>query len=197
MSEQRRSEVLPDYLEYERVIGELRKEFPNFKMAQKSESYLMKAIDVFLKVITFWRMHDFMTNSATTVGNTVYLSASWPTRSLYGRCATLRHEAVHMRQRRRYGSFVYAVLYLFWLPAVFAFARRDMERQAYAETMRSYAEYLGIEVLSSPKFRDYIIGQFSAATYIWMWPFRKSNESWYDGVAERLKGPRQSPDAKA
>ena len=36
-------------------------------------------------------------------------------------------------------------------------------------------------------YRDYIIGQFTGASYGWMWPFRGSLERWYDSVLAELR----------
>lgn len=181
------------FTEYTSVVSETREEFPDFRIVSKSKSRLMKVIDIFLKVITFWQMKTFMTKATTTMGHTVYTSSEWGSRSLLIRASVIRHERVHMRQRRRYGAIVYAIIYLFWpLPCLLAMGRRDLEREAYQETIRAWAEYFGLEKLQRPEVRDFFVGQFTSATYFWMWPFRKSMERWYDEFLQKVEHSQAS-----
>ena len=48
-------------------------------------------------------------------------------------------------------------------------------------------EVWGIEYAASESYRDYIVSQFTGASYGWMWPFRGSLERWYDSVLAELR----------
>jgi len=98
----------------------------------------------------------------------------------------MMHERIHMRQRNRYGGFLFSFLYLFFpFPIFFAYYRMKFEKEAYEETM--YAVVLvydndAAEMLRAS--RDHIVSHFTSATYFWMWPFKKSIERWYDASME-------------
>lgn len=173
---------------------EIREEFPAFKIVQKSTSRLMRAIDIFLKVITFGLMRTFMTRFITTIGYTVYVTEAWSYKSPNARMITLRHERVHMRQRKRYGALWFGFLYLFsYFPLVFAYHRAKFEKEAYEETLNAIAELMpstGMKTLQSLEFREMIVRHFTSAEYFWMWPFRKSIETWYDGIVSRISRRR-------
>jgi len=170
--------------------AEIRAEFPEFKVLPKGESKLMKVIDVFLKVVTFGQMKTFMTGFITTLGYTVYVNTSWTSLEPTNQMVVLRHERVHMRQRKAYGSFWYSFLYLLvFFPVAFAYFRTRFEKEAYEETMKALLEFTpdtGTLTLKSQAFKDRMIGHFTSAEYFWMWPFRRSIERWYDKVVERL-----------
>ena len=179
-----------DNVELER---EIREEFPKFKVVPKSESTLMKVADICLKLITFWQLRTFMTRFTTTVGYTVYVTDSWASMSPVSKMVLLRHERVHMRQRRKYGSFLFTVLYLFlFFPVGIAYFRAKFEKEAYAEGMRAMLELLpetGVSTLQSKQFRDRTVRHFTTAEYFWMWPWKRSIERWYDETVRRLTGP--------
>lgn len=177
-----------DAQEYYRVLNSLTSEFPDFRIVEKSQSKLMRVIDLLFKVITFGRMSKFMTSYTTTIGYTVYTHSTWENDQYLSRATTLRHEAVHMRQRKRWGFLLFAFAYLFFpFPVIFAACRRKFEQEGYEETLRCYAEYYGVHVLWSPALRQVMVRHFLTASYFWMWPFRKSVEDWYDGFVDSLE----------
>ena len=101
----------------------------------------------------------------------------------------LRHERVHLRQRRRYGAFVMTFLYLIpFLPLGLAYGRARIEWEAYEETLRATAELLGSEAARSPSLRTHIVRRFTGPEYGWMWPFERAVQRWYDQVLESLPG---------
>jgi hypothetical protein len=163
-------------------------EFPNLTLREKSSSTLMKAADIFLKVITLWRMSSFMTDFTTTLGNTIYTPSTWAARPDLLKVRTLRHELVHMRQKRRYSSVLFGLLYLFVpLPIGLAYFRMRFEKEAYEETMRAVYEDHGAETLKDKRYRSALLDYFTTAQYFWMWPFRKGLEKWYDSVVAELE----------
>jgi hypothetical protein len=170
------------------LIRDIREEFPKFKIVQKEDSTFMKTLDVCLKLITFWQMKTFMTRFTTTIGYTIYVPDTWITRAEKPRLIILRHERVHMRQRKTRGWLLFNFAYLFWIfPTVIAHGRMRLERTAYAESMRAKAEYYGIDVLSRPEIRDHTISHFTTAEYFWMWPWRKGLEKWYDETVAKIE----------
>ena len=178
---------------YAKVFYETQEEFPGFQILRKEESALMKIIDIVLKVITLGSMRTFMTSFVTTIGVVVFVPKGWDDREDESRAATLRHERVHMRQRRAMGGFLFVLRYLWWpLPLVFAIGRRNIEQEAYAESLRAWVEYRGTSILDDHNYREHILSHFSGSNYFWTWPWRTSLERWYDGVVEDLRA-EQAP----
>jgi|SRR6478735_6373946 len=170
------------------VLIKLTQEFPKFKIVRKEDSALMKFIDVFLRVITFGKMTEFMHKFITTVSFVVYVPSDWTIFPPAQRAVILRHERVHMRQRVKYGAFLYTLLYLLApLPVGLAYFRAKFEREAYEETLRAMCElYItGAGIIQSSSYRRSTIDHFMGAEYFWMWPFRKSTERWYDAAVKK------------
>lgn len=177
---------MTDSLDYDVVEGLMRSHY-GATVVTKDKSFLMKAISMFLLIITFGGMRNFMTGFVTTIGKTVYVPSDWASRPPQGRAITLRHEMKHLEQERRLGGLLYKFLYVFvFLPGGLAYYRAKFEKEGYAETMRGSAQAYGVDVLKSDKFKANIIGHFISAEYFWMWPFKKSMERWYDATATSI-----------
>ncbi len=175
--------------EFRVLLDDLYLEFPGFEIVYKSESMLMKVIDVFLKLITFGQMSRFMTRFITTIGYKVYVNDRWDAMPAVSKLVVLQHERVHMRQREKYGAFLFSFLYLlFPLPTVFAYYRTKFEKEAYEETLRAMKRYHGIGFLRRMTTRTVFVRHFINEEYFWMWPFRDSIERWYDEMVESLEG---------
>jgi hypothetical protein len=174
---------------YDRLVAELRDEIPGFRIVRKDESWLHRAIHHALVVLTLGRMRSYLSSYQTTIGRTVYVTADWDDWEPDRRYVTLRHEAVHLRQFRRFTLVGMAVLYLLVpLPMGLAWFRAYFEKEAYAETVRAAAEVWGRDYPRRPELRTHIISQFTGASYGWMWPFRSQLERWYDGLLASLDG---------
>jgi hypothetical protein len=172
---------------YERLVAALREEIPGFRVVRKDRSPLHKAIHYVLIVVTFGRMRGYLDSYQTTIRRTVYVTSDWDDWDPDRRYVTLRHEAIHLRQFRRWTLPVMAVLYvLVPLPLGLAYFRARFEKAAYAETIRAAAEVWGAEMPRRPSFRDNIIEQFMGPSYGWMWPFRRGLERWYDQILASL-----------
>jgi hypothetical protein len=168
---------------YEALVEALRIEFPRFRIVRKDQSALHKAIDVGLRVVTLGRMRTYLDSFQTTIGSTVYVTADWDSIDPDQRYVTLRHEAVHLRQFRKFTLPGMAVLYvLLPLPMGLAWCRAYFEKEAYAESVRAAAEVWGPDYPRRAAFRERVIGQFVGSSYGWMWPFRRHLERWYDRV---------------
>ena len=176
---------------YDALVEALRAEFPRFRIVRKDQSRLHRAIHRALIVLTFGQMRSYLDSFQTTIGNTVYVTPDWDDWSSDRRYVTLRHEAIHLRQFRKYTLPGMALLYvLLPLPMGLAWFRAYFEKEAYAESVRAAAEVWGKEYPARPEYRSYVLGQFTGASYGWMWPFRRGLERWYDRVLASLDGTR-------
>lgn len=169
------------------MIAEIAEEFPGFRLVSKRGDALSKAIDLLLRLVTLGAQHAYLTHYHTVIGSTLYTPDSWETTSEIERVIVLRHERVHLRQRRRYGLPLMAFLYFVpFFPIGLAYGRARIEWEAYEETLRATAELCGVEEARSPGLRARIVRRFTGGDYGWMWPFRRQVEGWYDQALERL-----------
>ncbi|HSD86726.1 MAG TPA: hypothetical protein VLB44_04400 [Kofleriaceae bacterium] len=176
---------------YTALVEAIREEIPGFRIVRKDQSRFHRAIHHALVVVTFGRMRSYLDSFQTTIGKTVYVTADWDEREPDERYVTLRHEAVHLRQFRTLTLPVMAVLYvLLPLPMGLAYFRAHFEKEAYAETIRAAAEVWGVGYVRGSRHRNYVIEQFTSASYGWMWPFRGSLERWYDRILASLEDRR-------
>lgn len=174
-------------LESERVQHQIREEFPDFRIVAKAGDRLSRWIDRALRLVTFGAQGRYLTEYHTVIGDTLYVPSTWESTADVDRAILLRHERVHLRQRRRYGQILMAFLYLIpFLPLGLAYGRARLEWEAYAETLRATAELAGLEAARSEALRDRIIGRFTGPDYGWMWPFERQVARWYDAVLQEL-----------
>ncbi|MFW6051468.1 MAG: hypothetical protein ACODAU_09855 [Myxococcota bacterium] len=171
----------------EAYLRALEDEFPGLRVVPKARSPFSRLVDGALRVVTLGRQSAYMTRYVTTMGRTIYVPADWEGRHPDDRYVTLRHEAVHLRQFRRLGWPVMAVLYLLpILPLGLALGRARLEWEAYAETLRATAEVRGPEAARDPALRAHILRQFTSGAYGWMWPFPQAVNKWIDTVLAEL-----------
>lgn len=176
---------------YAALVMALRAEIPGFRIVRKDRSPMHRVIHHALRVLTFGKMTDYLDGYQTTIGRTVYVTADWESWAADERYATLRHEAVHLRQFRRYTLPGMALLYVFLpLPVGLAWFRARFEQEAYAESIRAAAEIWGPDYPRSASYRARILEQFTGPSYGWMWPFRGALERWYDQVLASLPPAR-------
>lgn len=170
-----------------KTMAEVQVEAPTFRIVRKSDSKLMRAIDVLLRVVTLGSQDRFMTHYHTTLGNTLYVGDTWDGLDDRTKAIVLRHELAHIRQQKKFGPLGYAVTYLFFVfPVGFAYGRALIEWQAYSETIRATLEIKGPDAAKSPVLKQQIISQFTGPSYLWMWPFRSQIESWYSDALRTL-----------
>jgi len=173
---------------YDELVRALEAEIPGFRIMAKQRSRLHRIIDRILKVVTFGKMRWYLDGYHTTIRKTVWVTSTWERKDPDRRYLTLRHEAVHLRQFRRYTLPGMFFLYVFIpLPLGLAWFRAHFEKQAYAETILATAEVYGMDAVRDPELRAEIINEFVGPTYGWMWPFRKSMERWYDRVLTEVE----------
>jgi len=175
---------------YASELRSVKIEFPKLRVIPKSASRFMRFLDVLLRILTFNQMRGFLTSFTTTIGNTIYTSAKWDSQSDMDRYVTLRHEAVHLRQQRKYGRLKYAFMYLF-LPLPFYVGwktwRSKFEQEAYVETLRAIATCYGLRTLRAPRVRVNVLEHFRSASYFWMGPSYLELLTWFELVVQRLE----------
>lgn len=179
----------PSALDVTTLQADIGREFPDFKMVPKSESWMMKVIAAFLFVCSFGKT-KFLQQFTTTIGHTIYLPVEWSMYSPTAQCGVLRHERVHMRQQKRMGRFVFSFLYLIpYFPVFFARGRCMLEMEAYEESMRALHEYGGD--IQNAVYKERMVQNFIGPAYLWMWPFRGSVEKWFDMACSSILGGPQ------
>ena len=173
---------------YQRLITDIKQEFPKFRIVEKVDNPFQKLIGKLLYLITFGKMDDYLEGYFTTLGQRIYVPPSWHKRSPEDRYIVMCHERVHMRQFRKFTWPGMTLLYLLVpLPMGLAYFRARFEREAYAETIRATAEVYDIDYVQKEWFRGHIIRQFTSASYGWMWPFSAAMQRWYDEQVEKAK----------
>lgn len=176
----------------EALLREILAEFPAFRIVPKAGDPFSIAIDVGLRVITLGAQRHYMTRYHTVIGDTLYVPEAWSTMTDVARVILLRHERVHLRQRRRYGMLPFALLYLLpFFPLGLAWFRARFEWEAYRETLRATAELRGLPALDDPLLRSEIVRRFVSGDYGWMWPFPRTVQRWYDQAVAELRGEHQ------
>lgn len=151
-----------DVQAYERELAD---ELPGLRVAYKDESRSQALVGALLRPFN----SRYMTDYTTVFGGTVWFpSRQWRgavgPRAIY---ETLRHEAVHLRDMRRFWGFFH-ISYVLLLPAVFTF-RAWWEWRAYAESLRVSLELDGRIDDSQLRF---IEDRFVGPDYLYMLPFR-------------------------
>jgi hypothetical protein len=173
---------------YAKHLNELRLEFPRLRIVKKHESAMHRAIDIILRGITFGQMRTYLDSFQTTIGMTVYVTPNWDALSDNERYVTMRHEAVHLRQFRRFTLPGMTLLYVFLpLPMGLAWFRAYFEKEAYEESIRASAEVYGLASVRDDNYRDHILSQFAGPSYGWMWPFRAGLERWYERIITSIQ----------
>ena len=180
---------------YDQLVAGIGSEFPRFRIINKADSRFQRLLHYGLMLITFGQMRDYLEGYYTTIGKTLYVTPGWEETDPDDRYVTLCHELIHMRQFRRYTPPLMGLLYLlFPLPMGLAYFRARFEKEAYAETLRATAECYGIQAIRRDGLRDRIIGQFTSASYGWMWPFRRHMERWYESECAKLEAKDAPPE---
>lgn len=168
------------------LLRDIEGEFPSFAIKKKRDSGLQKAIDVALKIVTFGGQRVYLTRYHTVLFGKLWVPDSWDDMSDDDKYILLRHERVHLRQRKRMGDVVMAFVYLVpFFPLFLAYGRARMEWEAYVETIRATVEVKG--VAAAEDLRPSIVSRFTGPDYGWMWPFPKTIHRWFDEALNDAK----------
>ena len=172
-------------------LEELAKEFPRLRVIEKDNDPLSLLIDRALKLVTAGGQSAYMSSYVTTLGSRIYVPANWKERDAWSRYVTMRHEAVHLRQFKRFSFLGMSAIYLMpFFPLGLAYGRARIEWEAYRETLVATAEVWGVEAIESKACRANIVHQFTSAAYGWMWPFPNQINAWIDQAIEEIKAAR-------
>ncbi|MCA9704427.1 MAG: hypothetical protein KDK70_01110 [Myxococcales bacterium] len=168
-------------------IDELMREFPRFRIRRAHDSHFFRLAERCLARVAGQRGSEWANHYLTIVGYTLYVPAYWDQLPAYQRLVILRHERVHLRQRRRLSLPGMIALYLFLpVPVGLAYGRARLEWEAYRATLAALLEVHGPQALTDAHLRDHIVSQFTTAAYGWMWPFPEHVRAWYDAEIDRL-----------
>jgi len=187
---------------YQKLCEFGRKNF-DLKISFKDESRLMRVLG---KLLFF--NSSFMTTYSTTIGKTVYFpSKKWLSEDPDRAARVLAHEIVHLADAKRFGfgGFLFSALYLapqifallallsiwfsgWWLLSLLfllpwpAYYRMFFEMRGYAMSDAVAYKRYG-DVLSN----DFLSKQFMTSSYYFMWPFRKSIDSYLTMMHKHTK----------
>ncbi|MBN9161570.1 MAG: hypothetical protein BGO98_48940 [Myxococcales bacterium 68-20] len=174
-----------------RLLAELAKEFPRFRILKKRTSALQKAIHVALALITLGGQRVYLTRYHTVLFGTLWVPDAWDAMTDDDKYILLRHERIHLRQRARMGDVVMSFVYLVpFFPLFLAYGRARIEWEAYIETLRATAEVYGPE--SAEALRSHIKERFVGPEYGWMWPFPKAIDRWFDEAMADIRAEHDS-----
>jgi hypothetical protein len=171
---------------HERLLAEMRGEFPSFAIVPKRESDLQAVIGALLSIVTLGGQRTYVDRYHTVMFGKLYVADAWDTMDDAARYILLRHERVHLRQARRMGFVVMALVYLVpVLPLGLAWGRARIEWEAYVETIRSTAEVHGLD--AARRLEPEIVRRFVGPDYGWMWPFPSVIRGWFRHVIGDLE----------
>jgi hypothetical protein len=171
----------------------MRAEFPGFAIVPKRTSALQQAIAVALAIVTLGGQRHYLTRYHTVLFGKLFVPDAWDAMDDDARYILLRHERVHLRQRRRMGDVVMAFLYLLvFFPLFLAWGRARIEWEAYVETIRATAEVHGLEAARA--LEDEIVARYVGPDYGWMWPFPMIVRRWFHEVIADLESEAASTD---
>lgn len=163
-------------------------ELPRFAVAYKDESRLQQWI---ARLVWIFNRH-YLTDYTTVMFGRVYFpSRKWREKvgpeQIYN---TLRHEAVHLRDARRF-PVLFQFSYLFLFPTIVT-VRAVWEWRAYLETLRVHSETHG-EI--PDRLLEHIEKRFTGPDYLFMCPFRGLIRRWLEAARRRLEAERCEGDA--
>jgi len=120
--------------------------------------------------VTFGGQVHYLTRYHTVLFGKLYVPDAWDEMDDDARYVLLRHERVHLRQRRRMGDLTMALVYLLpVLPLFLAWGRARIEWEAYVETDPRHRGSLRTRAARS--LEDEIVRRYVGPDYGWMWPF--------------------------
>lgn len=168
------------------TIVMIKEEFPKFEIIYKRNSLFMKTLSVLLRIITFNTQKYFMSDYITTIGEKVYVPDDWDQWDERQKIIILRHELVHMQQKKRYTFILFSILYLLIpFPFFVAYFRMRFEKEAYEQSIRLRILIYGKNSAKTPEYKKFIVSQFTTGVYGWMWVFRSNIEKWFDEMVEK------------
>jgi hypothetical protein len=171
----------------------MQREFPGFAVIPKRESALQRIIAIVLAIVTFGGQRHYLTRYHTVLFGKLYVPDAWARMDDDERYILLRHERIHLQQRRRMGDLVMAFVYLVpFFPLFLAWGRARIEWEAYVETIRATAEVRGLAAARA--LEGEIVRRYTGPDYGWMWPFPSAVRRWFAEVIADLEAEAASTD---
>jgi len=171
---------------HEQLLSDIVAEFPAFEILPKRDSALQRLIARLLLVVTLGGQRHYLTRYHTVLFGKLYVPDAWDAMDDGARYVLLRHERVHLRQRRRMGDVVMGFVYLFPIfPIGLAWGRARIEWEAYIETIVATAELYGLD--AARKLEADIVRRYVGPDYGWMWPFPATIRRWFRQAIDDLK----------
>lgn len=157
----------------------------------KASKWYWRALAGLLFVVSFGKIR-FMETSVTTIGNRIGTPSDWESWADFTKYEVLLHEAVHIRQYKRYGFgkvwlgiIPVGFAYLFLpFPVGIAYCRARLEWEGYEASIRAILQVGGLTAALESKY--FIVSQFTSANYLYMWPFKSQVEKWFDEAVRRI-----------
>jgi hypothetical protein len=119
------------------------------------------------------RLKTSDTHRCTTWDTTIYVPSDWYALPPAQRAISLTHEAVHLAQFARLGTWRFGLQY------ATPWGRTALEREAFAAEFGTVLEAYGQNALLAR--RAYYIEQFTGKAYYWCDPWPGSAAAWVDG----------------
>jgi hypothetical protein len=167
-------------------VSEMKAEFPTFDIVPKRTSRLQHVLHWALFVLTLGGQRVYLTRYHTVLFGRLWVPDAYASMADVDRYILLRHERVHLRQRKRMGDVWMAFVYLIpFFPIFLAYGRARIEWEAYVETLRATAEQKGIEEAGA--LRPYLLARFTGPEYGWMWPFPAQVNRWIDETLAAIR----------
>jgi hypothetical protein len=174
---------MPD--RYDQLLARIKEEIPEVKIIKFKDSWFIRMIHVFLKILTFGKFEP--DTYTTTIGTRMYVRDSWDHKPDQEKYLILRHEVIHMRQARRWpfpaldrkgtrwiNFFLFSFCYLFAAPTKWTL-RAKFEREAYTQTLLTHFEIAGKWYLHMIEHLVAHMGKtFSGPDYFFMWDKMKA-----------------------
>jgi hypothetical protein len=178
---------------HEALLDDVRREFPSFAVVPKRDSLLQRVIAVALALVTFGGQRRYLTDYHTVLFGKLYVPDAWQRMDDDARYILLRHERIHLRQRRRMGDLAMAFVYLVpFFPLFLAWGRARIEWEAYLETLRATCEVRGLDAARG--LEDEIVQRYVGPDYGWMWPFPRTVRRWFREAIADLEAEEASTD---
>jgi hypothetical protein len=172
-------------MNWQEKLESAKSNFPKLQVLKKKESLLMISLN---SAFVLLGNINFQSKYATTIGSTIYLPDDWENWDEATKFEIISHELIHVRQFKKYGIFLFSLMYLLLpIPFGFAYFRAIFEMEAYAESLRIVKGQRGIEFLEREDYKNFTINLFTGPAYGWMMIHRPFVERWYDSEVQKLK----------
>ena len=149
----------------DRLLAELKRDIPNLDVCFKTDSRLQQLIG---RLVAPFNPH-YLTKYTTVMGGKIWLPSRqfMQEKEVTWLYALIRHEAVHLRDMKKY-PILFQVSYLLFLPMGLTM-RALWEWRAYKVSIQTEFELKGD---ISDEYIEYVAEQFAGPAYLYMWPFR-------------------------